>query len=97
MTAFAGAGLLHLVLDFPLHAGDGRPHFWPLSDWVFESPVSYWDSTHHAIWVAPVSVVISLAAFSVIWKFKVHPAALVGFAGLLFAELWVMRQWLLFF
>ena len=97
MTAFAGAGLLHIALDFPLHAGDGRPHFWPLSDWVFESPVSYWNSTHHAIWVAPVSVVISLAAFSVIWKFKVHPAALAGFAGLLMAELWVMRQWLMFF
>ena len=45
--AFAGAGLLHLLLDFPLHHDDGRPHFWPASDWVFESPVSYWDPDHY--------------------------------------------------
>ena len=97
LIAFAGAGLLHLALDFPLHAGDGRPHFWPLSDWVFHSPVSYWDSTHHAAWVAPVTVAICLAAFAMIWRRKLHPAALVGFAALLMAEMWVLRQWLLFF
>ncbi|MFC6637418.1 cobalamin biosynthesis protein CobQ [Sulfitobacter sediminilitoris] len=38
-----GAALLHLTLDFPLHHDDGRPHFWPITSWVFESPVSYWD------------------------------------------------------
>ncbi len=41
LIAFAGAGLLHLALDFPLHTHDARMHFWPLSTWVFESTLSY--------------------------------------------------------
>ncbi|MCV6585225.1 MAG: cobalamin biosynthesis protein CobQ [Marinibacterium sp.] len=95
--AFAGAGLLHLVLDLPLHAGDGRAHFWPFSTWVFDSPVSYWDSTHHAAIVAPVSIMVSLLAFVVIWRRHPGGVALVGFVLLLGAEIWVARQWLLFF
>ncbi len=43
-VALTAAALLHLALDFPLHAGDGRPQFWPLTMWVFDSPLSYWDS-----------------------------------------------------
>ena len=46
MIAFAGAGLLHLAFDFPLHNKDARQHFWPISDWVFHSPLSYWNSQH---------------------------------------------------
>ena len=95
--AFAGAGMLHLALDFPLHAGDGRRHFWPLSDWVYVSPVSYWDSAHHAIWVAPVTVAICLVAYAVMWRARIHPVALTAFGALLLAELWVLRQWILFF
>jgi len=45
--AFFGAGLFHILLDFPLHHDDGRAHFWPFSDWIFESPVSYWDPHAH--------------------------------------------------
>ena len=97
LIAFAGAGLLHLALDFPLHAGDGRAHFWPLSDWVYASPVSYWDSAHHAAWVAPVTAVISVAAYAAIWRSSVSIPVLVAFGVLLAAELWVIRQWLLFF
>ncbi|MBT8389994.1 MAG: hypothetical protein KJP13_10130, partial [Altererythrobacter sp.] len=47
-VAFCAAGLLHLALDFPLHTHDARQHFWPLTDWVFESPLSYWDNTAYA-------------------------------------------------
>ena len=43
VAVFAMAGLLHLGLDFALHHDDARAHFFPLSDWVFESPLSYWD------------------------------------------------------
>ncbi len=57
---FAVSGLMHLAFDFPLHHDDGRPHFWPLSDWVFQSPVSYWDSAHHAGIVGPVEMAVSL-------------------------------------
>jgi len=97
LIAFAGAALLHLLLDFPLHADDGRPHFWPLSDWVFASPVSYWDSRYHAAWVAPVTIAICVISYAVIWRKAVKPIALVAFGALVLAEFWVLRQWLLFF
>lgn len=35
-VALTGAAMLHLSLDFPLHHDDGRPHFWPFSDWVLK-------------------------------------------------------------
>lgn len=97
LTVLASAGLLHLAMDFGLHAGDGRPQFWPLTNWVFHSPVSYWDSTHGALWVAPVSIVICIGSYVVLWNRGLSVSAKLFFAFLLAAELWVARQWLLFF
>ncbi|MGB3614659.1 MAG: hypothetical protein WBA10_12770 [Elainellaceae cyanobacterium] len=39
--------LLHIAGDLPLHHDDGHRHFFPLSNWRFESPVSYWDPNHY--------------------------------------------------
>lgn len=43
LRAVAGSGLLHAVADFATHHDDARRQFWPVSDWVFQSPLSYWD------------------------------------------------------
>lgn len=95
--AFAGAGLLHLATDFPLHHDDGRPHFWPVSDWVYESPFSYWDSDHHAGVIGPVLLVAVLIAGGVLWRRRpTWPMRTLVLAACA-AEIWVMRQWLLFF
>jgi hypothetical protein len=66
--ALCGAALLHLVLDFPLHHDDGRAHFWPISDWIFASPVSYWDMQHHAGWVIPAELVAAVACCVLFWR-----------------------------
>ncbi|MEL7282695.1 MAG: cobalamin biosynthesis protein CobQ [Pseudomonadota bacterium] len=58
ITILAASALMHLALDFPLHHDDGRPHFWPVSDWVFESPVSYWDRSAHASVIGPVEMAL---------------------------------------
>ncbi len=97
LTVVASAGLLHLATDFLLHAGDGRPQFWPLSDWVFHSPVSYWDSTHHAFWVVPISALICAAAYAVLWRRGLSVTAKIFFSVLLGAEFWTAWQWLRFF
>lgn len=69
--AFAGAGLLHLALDFPFHNHDARMHFWPLTDWVFISPYSYWDRRFHADIIGPLELGLSLALSAVlIRRFK---------------------------
>ena len=66
--ALCGAAMLHLVLDFGLHHDDGRAHFWPISDWIFQSPVSYWDPAHYGNWVGPIEIVLALAACA--WKWR---------------------------
>ncbi len=45
--AFSAAALISSLTDFLLHHNDGHMHFWPLSEWRFQSPVSYWDPNHH--------------------------------------------------
>ncbi|MGG7567441.1 cobalamin biosynthesis protein CobQ [Rhodovulum sp. DZ06] len=62
LAAFAAAGLLHVICDLPLHNEDARRHFWPLSDYVFHSPLSYWNPARHAGWVAPAELLLCLAA-----------------------------------
>ena len=95
--AFASAGLLHLAFDFPLHHDDARRHFWPISDCVFESPFSYWDSAHHAGLVAPFGLFLVLISAIVIWRrWQSWPVRVAVLLGCL-AEIWVVRQWLLFF
>ncbi len=83
--AFAGAGLLHLVFDFPLHHDDGRPHFWPVTNWIFESPISYWDRNHYGQIVGPLEMLLSLILLGILWRrfHKLIPRLVIGVAALL--------------
>lgn len=65
LRAFAGAGLLHALADFLTHHDDARRQFWPVSDWVFRSPVSYWDARFYGnvFGLFEVALVVTLAAF----------------------------------
>ena len=96
-VALCGAALLHIALDFPLHHDDGRPHFWPLSNWVFESPVSYWDRAHGAMWIAPFEAIAVAVSAILIWLRRPGLWVSLGIAILLAAELWIVREWLFFF
>lgn len=76
---FAAAALLHLAFDFPFHNDDARPHFWPVSDWVFHSPLSYWDGAHHAALVGSAEMLASaLICVMLYWRFGgVWPRAII--------------------
>lgn len=67
VAVLAGAALLHLVFDLALHHDDARRHFWPLSDWVFVSPVSYWDPAHHGRIVGILEIAAVAALTALIW------------------------------
>jgi len=71
LRCFAGAGLLHALADFLTHHDDARRQFWPLSDWVFRSPVSYWDARYYGsvFAVFEFGLVMALAAF-LCWRMK---------------------------
>jgi len=62
------AALLHTLTDLPLHHDDGHPHFWPFTQWIFQSPVSYWDPNHYGqIWWA-IEIVIGIFLMTVLWR-----------------------------
>ncbi|MEM8936834.1 MAG: hypothetical protein AAGC77_10545 [Pseudomonadota bacterium] len=65
---FALALLTHAALDFPTHADDAHRHFWPISDWRFQSPLSYWDARGTGRSGAIVECGFLLAAAFFIWR-----------------------------
>ncbi len=93
VVAFAGAGLLHLATDFPLHAGDGRAHFWPVTDWIFQSPLSYWDRNYNAGWVGPLELLVTGVLVVVLWRRVGDWTWRALFAVLLLAEAGVNNIW----
>ncbi len=54
--------LLHCLEDLPVHHDDGHRHFWPLSNFRFESPVSYWDPSHYGGIVSTLEGLLMLVA-----------------------------------
>ncbi len=64
------AALAHCLTDLPLHHDDGHPHFWPISNRIYASPVSYWDVRHHALIWVPIECIAGLLLVAVIWRRK---------------------------
>ena len=82
---FFGAMILHIALDLPLHHDDAHRHFLPLSNWRFESPVSYWDPAHAGAFGAAIEVACVLGSSVVLWRRfegRVVRAALIFLSGL---------------
>ncbi|MGI9385022.1 MAG: hypothetical protein ACR2PO_17865 [Methyloligellaceae bacterium] len=65
---FCLSALAHIALDLPFHNDDAHRHFWPISDWRFRSPVSYWNPDHHGLWVSMVEVGLALLLVIVLWR-----------------------------
>lgn len=89
---FALAALIHMATDFPVHSEDAYRHFWPISDWRFHSPLSYWDSSHHSRWVSLFEAFLALASIVVLWKRfpQLWVKILLGVLALLYIILQVM-------
>ncbi len=62
------AAALHAITDLPLHVDDGHPHFWPLSNWIFVSNVSYWDPSHYGHFWGPIEMAICVFCLIVLWR-----------------------------
>jgi len=68
LLVFCLAALFHIALDMPVHGHDAYRHFWPLSDWRFYSPVSYWESDLHARYVSVIEAVIVIISAVILWR-----------------------------
>ncbi len=64
--AYADGWLSHLAIDFVTHHDDAWPPAWPVSGWRWRSPVSYWQTEHHArTWAAAETAALVLATVTV--------------------------------
>ena len=54
--------LLHHAEDLPFHNEDAHRHFWPLTDFRFISPISYWDPEHFGAYVALAELLLVFLA-----------------------------------
>ena len=52
---------LHCLGDLLLHNDDAHRHLFPLSDWRFNSPVSYWDPQHFGNIAGPLEAAVVVA------------------------------------
>lgn len=61
--------LLHIFADLPLHNDNAHQHFFPLLEWRFESPVSYWDPAHYGIWASLFEIfAVTAASIFLCWR-----------------------------
>ncbi|MEM9724106.1 MAG: metal-dependent hydrolase [Pseudomonadota bacterium] len=97
LWAFAAGALLHIALDLPLHHDDGRPHFWPFSDWVYVSPVSYWDSARYGNIVAPIEMAGALGLCALLWRRFSGLGARVAIGAAAALNAVALFAWALFF
>ncbi|WP_421857563.1 zinc dependent phospholipase C family protein [Oricola sp.] len=68
IAMFALGAIVHLAGDFPVHAADAHPHFWPLSDWRFQSPVSYWDRNYYGDTFAFFEMLLGVALAVIVFR-----------------------------
>lgn len=80
---FFASMALHALSDLPLHNDDAHRHLWPLSDWRFASPVSYWDPAHHGLWASLAEIALMVAGTIWLWRFYRDRRArlLIGLLG----------------
>lgn len=62
LQLFLLSAMLHMIFDLPLHHDDGHRHFLPVTNWRFESPISYWDPKHFGWIIAPIELLGSISA-----------------------------------
>lgn len=67
LMVFAASALLHVLADFLLHHDDARRHFWPVTNWIFRSPVSYWDPAHYGRIFAVLEMLGGLMLARLLW------------------------------
>ena len=94
LLAFALAALIHMATDLPVHNHDAYRHFWPLSDWRFLSPFSYYEREHHSGWVSVIEAAIALISIAVLWRRfpKLWVKIVLGVLALLYLALPIMLR-----
>lgn len=76
---FSSAALVHVLVDFLTHASDAHVHFWPLMDWRFRSPISYYERAHFGAIVSVFEAIMGLGIIAyLVIKFKQVPVRILA-------------------
>ncbi len=75
--------IFHILIDFCVHTADAYSHFWPLSNWRFISPISYWDTASYGQYVDLFDSVLVLILTSWLFNYYSSPLARLGIGVLL--------------
>lgn len=97
LGAFFAGMILHSFFDLPVHHSDAHRHFFPLSDWRFESPLSCWDPHHFGFFGVSLEIFLVAAASLYILKWNkkrwvnhlVYAILLFYFIGTVFLVLYL--------
>ena len=85
-VAFGLASMaLHDLGDLGLHREDGHRHMFPLSDWRYLSPVSYWDPAYYGALAAGAELALLFGGSWMLWRRfegRTSRVALVSVSGL---------------
>lgn len=84
--------VFHIIIDMLTHVSDAQPILWPLSNWVFPAPFSYWEDAYYGdefglINIALASLFALYAAFKNRPTLKIHPKSQVILFGAISAYL----------
>lgn len=71
LRLFATSALLHVCIDFFVHHDDAYRHFWPISEWKFYSPLSYYDPQYFGNWVSGIDTLLVIGLL--IWLTTLYP------------------------
>jgi hypothetical protein len=78
VAAGAASMLLHSLVDLAVHHEDAHRHLFPLSNWRFASPVSYWDPHHYGAVAAGGEWFVVVVGSAVLWRRYPHRAGRVA-------------------
>lgn len=70
LTLLFASMFLHACFDFPLHHNDAHHHFFPFSDWQFQSPVSYWNPAYYGQYIGALELLTVVAGSA--WLMRRH-------------------------
>ncbi len=72
-TVLFASMLLHHAEDLPFHNEDAHRHFWPLTDFRFVSPMSYWDTDHMGAYGALIELILVLLSSLILLRWVRSP------------------------
>jgi hypothetical protein len=90
LSAVFASMILHSLGDLALHHSDAHRHLFPLINWRFYSPISYWDPRHYGDIVGPLeALVVVLGCMILARRFtSIRARGFIVFLALGYAVYW---------